>query len=116
VPTVARDPLAAALCAAELGEPYHPVSLELLPDLLASLPKLQRTVPFAALRLLGRFARDRHAEVRAAVARALPLFSSRYPEQAEALLLRLASDEQHEVRAAAAAALATLWDEGIEPA
>jgi hypothetical protein len=106
---VARDALAAALCAAELGEPTGPFSVELVTDLFAALPKLERTVPYATLRLLGRLSRDRRAEVRAAVARALPQFFPLYADEAEALLRRLAGDEHRGVRTTAADAFATLW-------
>jgi hypothetical protein len=104
------DWLPAALCAAELGEPFDVTHapIGLFDEFSAALPSLRVTVPYAALRLLGRFAVDARDEVRAGVAHALPWFTDLYAGQVEQLLLVLACDPARKVQKAAAHALADL--------
>lgn len=111
------DWLAAALCAAELGEPFDlgaaPRSLAF--DLLAAIPELRVSVPYATLRLLSRFATDDRTDVRAGVARGLPWFAELYPERVEQELLLLACDSAHKVRVATAEGLADLIESSDDP-
>src|SRR5579884_2363157 len=76
------DVLAAALLAAELGEPYDTQRIdgEALRELFSSMAELHVSVPFATLRLLGRLANDARVDVRAETARALGWFVDQYPE------------------------------------
>jgi hypothetical protein len=113
----ANDPLAAALCTAELGEPFDldHASTELLRELFAAVPKLRVCVPFATLRLLARLAGDPRAEVRLGVARAMPWFAELYAERVEELLLPLACDSNSKVRAATVGALADLLELSADP-
>ena len=115
MPLVARSrpsrSLAAALCAAELGEPFaFDRAPEIAPELFSAIAALRVSVPFATLRLLGRLACDDHPDVRAGVARALPWFADLYPDRVEQLLLPLACDSARAVRAAAVDALADLLE------
>jgi hypothetical protein len=113
----APDWLAAALCAAELGEPFDldAAPPRLAQELFAAAPELRVSVPYAALRLLSRFATDARADVRAGVARALPWFAELYPSAVEQQLLLLACDSAHKVRDATAYALADLIETADDP-
>ncbi len=104
------DWLAAALCAAELGEPFDLSAApeQLAFELFAAAPELRVNVPYATLRLLARFAADSRAEVRVGVAGSLPWFAELYPEAVEQQVLVLACDSSQKVRSAAAYALADL--------
>jgi hypothetical protein len=104
------EPLIEALCAAELGEPcdLSRIPSDALHELFAQAPRLRRSVPFAAVRLLGRLATDGRADVRADVAHALAWFVEAYPDRIEELLLLLACDPSRKVRHAAAVTLAHL--------
>jgi hypothetical protein len=111
-PLPPADPLATALCAAELGEPFDlehaPPSLTR--ELFQAVPKLRVCVPFATMRLLARLAADDRAEVRLGVTRALPWFAELYPSRVEELLLLLACDANAKVRAATVETLADLLE------
>src|SRR5581483_890728 len=111
------DPLAAALCAAELGEPFDldHASTDLWRELFSAVPKLRVCVPFATLRLWARLAGDPRAEVRIGVARALPWFAEAYPERVEEILLPLACDSSGKVRAASVGALTDLLELSADP-
>ncbi len=115
--TAPVDWLATALWAAELGEPLDldqaPPSLFM--DLVAALPELRTTVPYAALRLLERFVADRRDSVRVSVARALPWFIELYPQAVDRMLLTAACDPARRVRDAAARALADLLESTSTP-
>jgi HEAT repeat protein len=112
-----EDPLAAALLAAELGEPGDTQRLpsEALRELFASMSELHVSVPYATLKLLSRLASDGRAEVRAQTARALGWFVESHPERVEELLLLLACDSSRKVRAAAAESLADLIPRSNDP-
>ncbi len=116
-PVPPADPLATALCAAELGEPFDlehaPASLTR--ELFAAVPKLRVCVPFATLRLLARLQGDDRAEVRLGVARALPWFAELYPSRVEELLLPLSCDANAKVRAATVETLADLLELADDP-
>jgi hypothetical protein len=95
IPAVAQrratDPLAHALCAAELNEPFPADRLPIgyVRELFHAVPHLSATVPYATLQLLARLANDRRYEVRCGVANALPWLADLYPARVEALLRRL---------------------------
>jgi hypothetical protein len=96
--------LFAALCAAELDEPFdfrHAPS-RLVCDLVTALPDLRRTVPFAALQLVARLSEHVRADVRAKMAALLPGFAELYREQVHLLLLPLSRDPDVTVQVAAA--------------
>lgn len=99
-----------ALCAAELGEDFDLGKLQpdALRELFAAMPQLRVSVPYAAMRLLGRLATDGRVEVRTQSARALQWFVELYPEKLEELLLLLACDPARKVRQAAVETLAAL--------
>jgi hypothetical protein len=104
------DVMAAALCAAELNEPFdlvHTPSV-MLGELFPAAPRLRALVPYATFRLLTRLCNDPRDELRAGTARALGEFVGLYPDRVEELLLPLACDPSRRVRAAAAEALAAL--------
>lgn len=104
------DVMAAALCAAELNEPFdlvHTPSV-IFAELFAAVQRLRDLVPYATLRLLSRLGNDPRDELRTGVARALAGFVELYPTRVEELLLPLACDSCRRVRAAAAETLATL--------
>jgi hypothetical protein len=108
----APDLMAAALCAAELNEPFdleHTPSA-LLSELFRETARLRGLVPCATFRLLARLANDRRDELRAGTARALAEFVQLYPTRVEELLLPLACDSSRRVRAAAAETLAALLE------
>src|SRR3954466_11010181 len=88
------DALAAALLAAELGEPCDTQRLpaEALGELFSSMNELHVSVPYAALKLLARLATDGRVDVRAQTARALGWFVDAYPKRVDELLLLLACD------------------------
>lgn len=115
--TSTHDFLAAALLAAELGEPYDTGRLppEQLRELFASVHELRVSVPYAALRLLARLASDGRVDVRTQAARALGRFVDAYPERVEELLMVLACDSSRKVRAAAAETLAALIPVADDP-
>ena len=112
-----EDTLAAALLAAELGEPFDAQRLpvEALQELFSSLSELHVSVPYATLKLLSRLANDGRVDVRAQAARALGWFVDHYPERVEELLLLLACDSSRKVRAAAAESLADLIPRANDP-
>jgi len=112
-----EDTLAAALLAAELGEPFDAqrLPLEALQELFSSLPELHVSVPYATLKLLSRLANDGRVDVRAQTARALGWFVDAYPDRVEELLLVLACDSSRKVRAAAAESLADLIPRANDP-
>jgi hypothetical protein len=112
-----EDALAAALLAAELGEPCATDRLpaEALRELFASIDELHVSVPYATLKLLARLACDGRSDVRAQTARALGWFVDAYPERIEELLLLLACDSSRKVRAAAAESLADLIPRSNDP-
>jgi hypothetical protein len=111
------DLLTAALCAAELGEPFDftRVAPDELREFFAAVPSLRVTVPFATLRLLSRLGNDERKEVRAATARALGAFVDWHPPRVEELLLPLACDPSGRVRHAAAETLARLISASADP-
>jgi len=115
--TTAEDQLAAALLAAELGEPFDAqrLTLEALRELFSSLEDLHVSVPYATLKLLSRLANDGRVDVRAQTARALGWFVDAYPARVEELLLVLACDTSRKVRAAAAESLADLIPRANDP-
>ncbi|HEY2743810.1 MAG TPA: HEAT repeat domain-containing protein [Polyangia bacterium] len=112
-----EDALAAALLAAELGEPHlaSRLSSDVLRELFSSVPELHLSVPYATLKLLARLACDGRTEVRAQTARALGWFVDAYPDRIEELLLLLACDSSRKVRAAAAESLADLIPRANDP-
>ena len=85
------DPLAQALCASELNQPFPADRLPLwaVRELFAAVPHLSATVPYATLQLLARLANDRRPEVRRGVANSLPWLADLYPARVESLLRRL---------------------------
>ena len=102
--------MAAALCAAELNEPFdlqHTPSV-MLAELFIAVHRLRDLVPYATFRLLGRLAGDSREELRVGVARSLAAFVELYPARVEELLLALGCDSCRRVRAAAAETLAEL--------
>jgi HEAT repeats len=104
------DLMCAALCAAELNEPFdlvHTPSV-MLAELFHAVPRLRQLVPFATFRLLARLGNDPRDEVRVGTARALAEFVEMYPERVEELLLPLACDPSRRVRTAAVEPLAAL--------
>jgi HEAT repeats len=104
------DLMAAALCAAELNEPFdlvHTPSV-MLAELFREVPRLRALVPYATFRLLARLANDPRDELRAGVARALAEFVELYGPGVEELLLPLACDPCRRVRTASAETLAEL--------
>jgi HEAT repeat protein len=105
-----EDALAAALLAAELGEPHATDRLrpDVLRELFSSMADLHVSVPYATLKLLARLASDGRTDVRAEAARALGWFVDAYPQRVEELLLLLACDGSRKVRSAAAESLADL--------
>jgi hypothetical protein len=111
------DALAAALLAAELGEPFDTQRLpsSALRELYSSLSELHVSVPYATLKLLSRLANDGRVEVRAQTARALGWFVDAYADRVEELLLVLACDSSRKVRAAAAESLADLIPRANDP-
>jgi hypothetical protein len=111
------DVLAAALLAAELGEPCDTQRLpaEALSELFSSMNELHSSIPFATMRLLSRLASDGRVDVRAQAARALGWFVDAYPDRVEELLLVLACDSSRKVRAAAAESLADLIPAANDP-
>lgn len=112
-----EDTLAAALLAAEMGEPFDAqrLPLEALHELFSSLEELHVSVPYATLKLLSRLANDGRVDVRAETARALGWFVDQYPDRVEELLLVLACDSSRKVRAAAAESLADLIPRANDP-
>jgi hypothetical protein len=105
-----HDTLAAALCAAELNEPFdlvHTPSLAFA-ELFGNVQQLRTLVPFATFRLLSRLGGDERDEVRAGAAKALQSFVDVYPDRVEDVLLQLACDPVRRVRNAAAETLAKL--------
>jgi len=117
VPARLRDPLAVALLAAELAEPFpwHELSRSTLSELFDGMAGLRVCVPYATLELLGQLTVDPRADVRAGVARSLPWFADLYPERAEKMLLPLASDSSRRVRASVAESLADLIEASSAP-
>jgi HEAT repeat protein len=115
--STSEDPLAAALLAAELGEPCDTQRLpsESLRELFSSMAELHVSVPYATLRLLARLANDGRVEVRAQAARAIGWFVDSHPDRVEELLLLLACDSSRKVRAAAAESLADLIPRANDP-
>jgi hypothetical protein len=111
------DALAAALLAAELGDPYDTQRLptEALRELFSSMNELHVSVPYAALKLLSRLANDGRVDVRTQTARALGWFVVGYADRVEELLLLLACDTSRKVRAAAAESLADLIPAANDP-
>jgi hypothetical protein len=104
------DVMAAALCAAELNEPFdlvHTPSVELA-ELFPAAPRLRELVPCATFRLLTRLCNDPRDELRAGTARALGEFAALYPDRVEDLLLPLACDPCRRVRTATVDSLAAL--------
>jgi hypothetical protein len=99
-PIRGTDPLAAALYAAELGQPVE-LSPALVKQLFQAIPQLRVSVPYATLCVLWQLATDPKPAIRANVARALPWFAEVYADRAEALLLPLADDDARQVRLAA---------------
>jgi hypothetical protein len=102
--------LSAALCAAELGEPFDfaRVPGDEFREFFAAVPSLRVSVPFATLRLLSRLCNDPRVDVRVATARALQAFVDCYPRRVEELLLLIGCDSSRKVRAAAAETMAKL--------
>lgn len=115
--TSTTDALAAALLAAELGEPFDTQRLpaEALRELFTSMNELHVSVPYAALKLLSRLANDGRVDVRAHTARAIAWFVESYPRRVDELLLLLACDTSRKVRAAAAESLADLIPRANDP-
>jgi hypothetical protein len=111
------DLLTAALCAAELGEPFDfaHVPRSALREFFAAVPSLRVTVPFATLRLLSRLGHDDRDAVREAAARALAVFVDWHPHRVEELLLPLACDPSRRVRRAVAETLAQLIPASPDP-
>jgi HEAT repeats len=111
------DSLAAALLAAELGEPYDTPRMpnEALRELFTSMNELHVSVPCATVKLLSRLANDGRVEVRAHTARALGWLVDAYPQRVDELLLLLACDTSRKVRAAAAESLADLIPSANDP-
>jgi hypothetical protein len=107
-----QDPLAAALLAAEMDEPYayDRLPITAIVELAESVKTLRVSVPFATLRLLARLAHDERTEVRAQIARLLTWFADLYPERVEQLLMPMACDVNRKVRAAVAESLADLLE------
>jgi hypothetical protein len=117
IPAKARDPLAAALLAAELSEPFpfDKLPTASLRELFDGMSGLRISVPFATMNLLERLSEDLRAEVRAGVARSLPWFADLYPERAEKLLMPLANDAARKVRSSVAESLADLLESSTAP-
>lgn len=117
IPARARDPLAAALLAAELCEPFAFASLSLpvLRELFDGMSGLRVSVPYATMNLLDKLREDQRAEVRAGVARSLPWFADLYGERVEKLLMALAVDASRKVRTAVSEALADLIESSTAP-
>ena len=117
VPATSHDPLATALCAAELGEPSggEPAPAQLVRELFDAMPQLRVSVPFATLQLLSRWSRDERPEVRASVAQALPWLVELYPERVEQILLALACDNWRKVRQAVTESLADALESSTNP-
>lgn len=111
------DLLTAALCAAELGEPFDfaRVTPEQLREFFAAVPSLRVTVPFATLRLLSRLSHDDRVEVRIETARALGVFVDWHAPRVEEVLLPLACDPSRRVRHATAETLARLLTANADP-
>src|SRR4051812_48690602 len=111
------DPLAAALLAAELDEPYPYDRLPLtsITELVESVKTLRVSVPFATIRLLTRLAQDSRAEVRLQVAHLLTWFADLYPDRVEQLLMPLACDSTKKVRTAVTESLADLIESVTAP-
>lgn len=111
------DALAAALLAAELGEPCDTQRLgaDALRELFTSMNELHVSVPYATLKLLSRLANDGRVDVRMQTARSLGWFVEAYPKRVEELLLLLACDSSRKVRAAAAESLADLIPRANDP-
>lgn len=111
------DQLTAALCAAELGEPFdfNRFHAQQFRELFAAVPALRVSVPFATLRVLSRLCNDGRVEVRTATARALAEFIDCYPARVEELLFLLACDSSRKVRHAAAETLAKLIPASNDP-
>jgi hypothetical protein len=105
-----RDPLSAALLAAELNEPFDLTQTPpvVFAELFASVKALRASVPFATFRLLSRLASDTRDLLREGAARALTGFTEIYPARVEETLLILACDSSRRVRTAAAETLARL--------
>lgn len=99
-----HDDLAAALLAAELGEPVE-APLHAIDQLFASIPQLRASVPYATLCLLAQLNRHKRIDVRVNVACAVPWFGDLYPEHAERVLAPLLDDLSAKVRQAAIEAL-----------
>jgi hypothetical protein len=112
-----RDFVAAALCAAELNEPFdlaHAPTIAFV-ELFFAVQHLRNVVPYATFRLLTRLSSDERDELRVGVARALGHFVNIYPEKMEDLLLPLACDPARRVRAAAVEALSLLLLDSPHP-
>jgi hypothetical protein len=105
-----QDTIAAALCAAELNEPFDLVHAPpfALAELFGNLHQLTALVPFATFRLLARLSCDDRDEVRVGVTRGLANFVALYPERVEELLLPLSCDPSRRVRSAAVDTLSML--------
>jgi hypothetical protein len=105
-----QDTVAAALCAAELNEPFDLVHAPqvALAELFANVQQLSALVPFATFRLLARLSCDDRDEVRVGVTRALGSFVGMYPDRVEELLLPLSCDPARRVRNAAVDTLSML--------
>jgi hypothetical protein len=101
------DLMAAALCAAELNEPFDLAQTPsvMFAELFLAVHRLRELVPYATVRLLTRLGNDPRDELRAGTARALGDFVDIYPARVEKLLLSLACDPSGPVRAAAAGTL-----------
>jgi HEAT repeat protein len=112
-----EDALAAALLAAELGEPYDPKRLTdaALRELFTSIQELRVSVPYATLKLLARLASDSRPDVRVNTARSLGWFVDAYCQRVEELLLLLSCDSSRKVRAAASESLADLLPVANDP-
>jgi hypothetical protein len=117
IPSKARDPLAAALLAAELSDPFpfEKLPTAVLRELFDGMSGLRISVPYATINLLERLIEDSRAEIRAGVARSLPWFADLYPERVERQLTPLASDDSRKVRNAVAEALADLIESSAAP-
>jgi hypothetical protein len=117
IPVRARDPLASALLAAEMGEPFdfRALSTPSVRELFDAVSVLRVSVPYATLHLLEKLADDFRADVRAGVAKSLPWFADVYADRVERLLVPLASDESRKVRGSAVEALADLLESTHAP-
>jgi hypothetical protein len=106
----AQDTIAAALCAAELNEPFDLVHAPAFAfaELFGNVRQLTALVPFATFRLLARLSCDDRDEIRKEVVHALASFVSLYPDRVEELLLPLSCDPSRRVRQAAAETLSAL--------